>query len=78
MRHRGVRDHRVLAAPGDPADGAKANSNSSKTSEITYGVIDITGNYPEAASPPGLFGELHEGLADGRGQGRLSDPPSKL
>src|SRR3974390_1402873 len=43
----------------------EAKSGESKGSEVVFGLIEITGHYPEGAVPLGLFGELHEGMADG-------------
>ena len=47
------------------ADGSKSDSGKPKSSTPTWGQVEITGSYPESATPPGLFGELHEGLTDG-------------
>lgn len=44
------------------AQTVTGTSGSADASSIAH--IEITGNYPEGAQLPGLFGDLHEGLTD--------------
>jgi len=44
---------------------AESDTKSTKPTSVSWGHIEISGSYPEGALPPGLFGEIQEGLSDG-------------
>lgn len=78
----GVMSALPVSAQDKPADAkpsekaAEKPAKAPKVEEVVYAHIELSGAYPEGATPPGIFGEISENLASitGRIEKVATDP----